>query len=71
MEIKTKFNVGDVLFTIKDMHIQSFTVKMVSVFCDNEKRVSYVEEGNLFASHKEKDCFSSKEELLAYIQQGK
>lgn len=69
MEIKTKFNVGDVLFTIKNMHVVSFTVKCVSVFCDkDEKRISYLEDGNLFASHKEEECFTSKEELLAFIQ---
>ena len=69
MEIKTKFNVGDVLFTVKDMHIISFTVKIVSAFCDkDEKRISYIEDENLFASHKEEECFTSKEELLAFIQ---
>ncbi len=69
MEIKTKFNVGDVLFTINDMHIVSFTVKSVSVFCDKDgKSISYFEEGKLLDSHKEAECFTSKEELLAYIQ---
>ena len=69
MEIKTKFNVGDVLFTINDMHIVSFTVKSVSVFCDKDRKsISYFEECKLLDSHKETECFTSKEELLAYIQ---
>lgn len=69
MEIKTKFNVGDVLFTIKNMHVVSFTVQCVSVFCDKDRKsISYFEEGKLLNSHKEEECFTSKEKLLAYIQ---
>ncbi len=69
MEIKTKFNVGDVLFTIKDVRIVSFTVGRVNVLCDKDiKRISYIEEGTLFASYNEDECFSSREELLAHIQ---
>ena len=47
----------------------SFSVKCVNVFYDKYgKHVYYIEEGELYDSHKEEGCFSSKEGLLAFIQ---
>ena len=37
MDIRTKFQVGDELFTLKDMKIISFRVQNISVFCAHWK----------------------------------
>lgn len=67
MEIKTKFNIGDTLFTIKNMHVISFNVKAVSAFSsEGIRNVNYMSDA--FDFYKEADCFKTKEGLLAFIQ---
>ena len=42
MDIRTKFQVGDELFTLKDMKIISFRVQNISVFCAHKDiKISY------------------------------
>lgn len=68
MEIKTKYNLGDNVFTLSnELKIVEQTIKRVSVFVwPDGTRVSYdfVEGGEEY----EDKCFASKDELLEYIQ---
>lgn len=68
MEIKTKYNLGDNVFTLsKEMKIVEKEVKRVSVFVwPDETRVNYdfVDGSDAY----EDKCFASKEELLKHIQ---
>lgn len=67
MQVITKFNVGDEVFTIKDMHIYSFIINNVNVFCSKSGvKISYGDDSYSF--YEEEDCFKSKEELLNFIQ---
>ncbi len=68
MEIKTKYNLGDNVFTLSnELKIVEQTIKRVAVFVwPDETRVSYdfAEGGEEY----EDKCFASKDELLKYIQ---
>lgn len=67
MQVTTKFNVGDEVFTIKDMRIYSFIIKSVNVFCSKSGvKKSYGDDSYSF--YEEEDCFKFKEELLNFIQ---
>ena len=67
MEIKTKYNVGDKLWTIKDCKAYEFEVEIISVYVNSESiDVKYYQKGNILStdSHEEKNCFSTKTELI-------
>ena len=68
MEIKTKYNLGDNVFTLcKERKIVEQTIKRIAVFVwPDEIRVSYdfTDGGEEY----ENMCFASKDELLEYIQ---
>ena len=65
MEIKTKFNIGDTLFTIENMRITSFRIDAASVLVTkNDVIVNYFSD---VTSHKETECFPTKEALIDYI----
>lgn len=67
MDIRTKFNVGDEVFTIKDMRIISFVVKYIDVFSSEiGTKKSYSDESCVF--FEEEKCFKTRKELLAFIQ---
>lgn len=65
MEIKTKFNIGDTLFTIENMRITSFEIDAVSVFMTKKSVTVNYYSGVM--SHKETECFPTKESLIDYI----
>lgn len=65
MEIKTKFNIGDTLFTIENMRITSFEIDAVSVFMTKKSVAVNYYSGMI--SHKETECFPTKEALIDYI----
>jgi hypothetical protein len=65
MEIKTKFNIGDTLFTIENMRITSFEVEAVSVLMMKENAIVSYYSG--VVSHLETECFPTKETLIDYI----
>lgn len=72
MEIKTKFGVGDKVFTITpDLKIREFIVESVLIYVAEDMGVCIKYKGDGEApymhAHEEDKCFSSREELLAYI----
>lgn len=69
MDIRTKFQVGDELFTLKDMKIISFRVQNISVFCAHKDiKISYGN-GVDYNFYEERVCFRTKEDLLRFIQE--
>ena len=68
--ILTKFNVGDTLYTLgKSMRIETFKVEAISIYVSESGiNIYYKAEGEQYDTHKETHCFSTKEDLLDYIQ---
>lgn len=69
MEIKTKYNIGDIVWTIENDHACCFKIKgiQVSVFHytdDFPETRSVVYNGDNTEVHREDVCFGTKEELL-------
>lgn len=67
MEIKTKYNVGDKLWTIKDCKAIEFEVGSLLINVNKDKkRISYYPKADVFSTenYEEDICFSSKEELI-------
>lgn len=67
MNITTKFNVGDKLWTIKDCKAYEFEVDRISIYANNLKTDVYYYpkcDNMLSESHNEDNCYSSKEELI-------
>lgn len=68
MEISTKYNIGDNVFTLsKESKIVERTIERVSIFAySDEVRINYTFTDT--SSEYETMCFPSKEALLEYIQ---
>lgn len=74
MDIKTKFNVGERVFTI---NMNTFKVKVFEIGCistfvreDGSIHICYTPKGAgsySLDNYEESKCFASKEELLSYI----
>lgn len=67
MEIKTKYNVGNKLWTIKDCKAIEFEVESLLINVNKDKNsISYYPKKDMFSSenYEENICFSSKEELI-------
>jgi hypothetical protein len=70
MDIKTKFNVGDKLWTIKDFKAYEFEVGRISIYADKQNAdVNYYPKGDFMStdSYKEINCYSTKEELISTL----
>lgn len=71
MEIQTKFNVGDKIYSIdkRDMKIKKFEIGAIYIACGSEISISYRNKDcSMFEdNYPEENCFYSKEELLRYI----
>lgn len=70
MEIKTRYNIGDGVFIIRENKIQKMTVSEVLAFAEaSETRVAYRFSETPYEPQKyENDIFPSKEALLEYLQ---
>lgn len=68
MNIKTKFNIGDTVYTVIDCAIVSYEVGRIYVFVYEGKEPSISYQSN-DCSHdvKESVLFSSKEELIHHL----
>lgn len=67
MELESKWNVGDELYTIANMKIVKFKVSSVSIFGGKTfTNVSYFGDG--YDSYKEDNCFKTEEELLNFLR---
>lgn len=68
MEIKTKYNVGDKLWTIKDFRAYEFEVDRINVYINKEGKtdVSYYPERDIISSdsYSEQNCYQSREDLI-------
>ncbi len=73
MNIQTRFNVGDKVFTIdkETLKMKEFTVGSVHIWVNDGARVSYYalkdEVVSYGESYDESVCFASENELLSYI----
>lgn len=71
MEIKTKFNVGDKVFTIDNnsFRIKEFKVGSMMVFFNDtgNLRTTLYPTDDYMSSYDEDRCFPTKEDLLKYI----
>ena len=73
MNIQTRFNVGDKVFTLdkESFKMREFTVGAVSVWATDDTKVSYYpledEHVNFNESYGEPVCFASENELLGHI----
>lgn len=73
MDIKTKFNVGDKVFTLdkETFKMKRFVVGSVSIWADDDTMVTYYpkkEESVTFNErYNENMCFASENELLSHI----
>lgn len=63
MEIKTNFNLGDSVWTIRDYKAAEIEVRSMSI---DESGV-WVHTADDYRRYHEDKCFATKEELIAYI----
>jgi hypothetical protein len=65
MDVKTKFNIGDYVFTVMDNKVWNFTINSIFIRVSNEKIiVEYKFVSNERLTRKEHELFTTKEELL-------
>ena len=69
MTIKTKYNVGDKVYTIdkNSMKVLPFKIKTIVSISDESTAVRLTPEGKDYDSYDEKRCFPSEDELIRYI----
>jgi hypothetical protein len=73
MNIQTRFNVGDKVFTLdkETFKMKKFVVGSVSIWADDDTKVTYYPKKDDIASYNErydeKVCFASENELLGHI----
>lgn len=66
MEVKTKFNVGDTIYTVEDCAIKEHVVQCIAIFVYKDKvNISY-QCGK--TTVKEENAFPSREALLSNLQ---
>lgn len=70
MEVKTKFNVGDTIYTVEDCAIKELVVSKICIFVyDNRTNISYECDDLLFSkSVTEQNAFPNREALLYNLQ---
>ena len=69
MEIKTKFNVGDKIYTVDNCAIKELVVNRICIFVYKETNISYECDNDLRNfSVTEGNAFPSREALLYNIQ---
>jgi len=65
MDIKTKFKIGDYVFTMMDNRVWNFTINSIVIRVSNEKIIiEYKFVSNERMMRKEHELFTTKEELL-------
>lgn len=67
MEIKSKYNVGDTLYTIEDMKVLKFEVYAVSSFWSKHVNGVSYHRSDSFSSYAEEKCFKSETELINHL----
>lgn len=68
MEIKTKYNVGDTLYTIEHFKIIKFEVARIYAFAyESGVNIQYSSKG--YIDYKEDECFRTEDELIKQLKQ--
>jgi hypothetical protein len=67
MEIKTKFNIGDIAYYIDGGEIKKFVVDLIKINCTSEKTTVHYEDGDEYWSREESELFANRQETLAFI----
>lgn len=67
MEIKTKFNPGDKVWTIIDGKAKETAVESIHIFKDGVSYAVNKADKHCYVQHPESECFPTKEALIAYI----
>lgn len=66
MELKTKYNIGDVVYILVDYKIQRANIAGIGIDVIGEhKTVTY--RFPVFPMRRENQCFRTKEELIKYL----
>ena len=69
MEVKTKFNVGDTIYTVEDCAIKKLVVSKICIFVyDNRTNISYECDDFFCKSVTEQNAFPNREALLYNLQ---
>lgn len=66
MELKTKFALGDKVFVLKNGKIREIEIKSIT-FDENGVWYDDTEAFLVYQPHHERQCFATKDELVAYI----
>lgn len=67
MEIKTKFKIGDKVWTIIDGRAKETTIESIHIFNDGVSYAVKMADKRCYVQHSESECFATKEELIEYI----
>ena len=71
MNIQTKYEVNDIVYTIdtSTLKMKKIEIESVSIHVNNngDSSVCYYGNDNSYTSYDEKKCFPSEKELLAHI----
>lgn len=64
MEIKTKFNIGDKVWTIYNDKVQTITINKIKIECSSSQPIITYMQDYVSDYFDEKKLFKTKEELL-------
>ncbi len=67
MEVKTKFNIGDAVYILEGYKIHRANIVGVFFQQMGESPSSIQYSFAVFPTKKERECFSTKEELIKYL----
>lgn len=67
MEIKTKYNVGDTLYTIEHFKIIKFEVARICIFT-YENGVNIFYSSKNYIDYNENECFQTEDELINQLK---
>lgn len=73
MEVKTKYDIGDTLWTIDNNKVAAFKVNTICVTTTDmylgevTKTIISYGGGSVNCSHLEPECFRTKEELISWL----
>lgn len=68
MTFNTKFSIGDVVFFLDGYHIQSANIVGVKIQKHGEAKSCVTYLFSIYPMRDEKECFTSKEQLIKYLQ---
>ena len=68
MEMKSKYNIGDILYSIDNLKIVKIEVSSISIVTTKEYTHVYYHRDGGYRCFSEKEVFGSEAELIAYLK---